>query len=306
MLTEDGKRRFVLSTINPMADHTMRFLTQVIGVVDPRTGDALGTGIFAVIDGEGSVVTAAHVLRDAASKGGYDSLAFTRGSDDPPKIVPGSISYWDEFDLAVYRPDRPYPLGSQKAFWPEERIDREITPAVRDYLFFQGFPRRFSRFTTLGGGGLVSESLAYGAMMRPRPEDLSPGEVHVSGQDLVTSDLLRPHQFALNFSFDDADFLTVGDHGAEPKRSDRDDWREVFRSGGGATPGGSLPGQKSRGAFGLSGSPVFRIGAAGKKIRDWEPSWSRLVGLVTHWNEKEHILIATKASKLFEVVKARG
>ena len=301
MLTEAEKRGFALSTIAPMADETLPFLTQVVGVIDDRSGEHLGTGYFCTLAGQQAVVTAAHVLRQAAAAGRYRGLAFARGSGEPPAVVAGKIVYRDDYDLAVYLPSRDFPAGAQKVFLPEDRIERGSDAWARDYLFVQGFPRRFSRFTTLGGEALVSETLAYGAMMRYQEKDI-PAEERAQfdrdlpGYEFLPGDLLQPHQFALHFAVEPASFLDPGGVGPERRVSIIDDWSEVFRSGD------TLPGQKSRGAFGLSGSPVWRIGAAGRPIRDWTPRQSRLVGTVTHWNEDHRVLIATAASKLFDVV----
>jgi hypothetical protein len=45
---------------------------------------------------------------------------------------------------------------------------------------------------------------------------------------------------------------------------------------------------------GLSGSAVWRIGAAGASINDWSPAMSELVGVVTQWDQSRKCLIATK------------
>lgn len=44
---------------------------------------------------------------------------------------------------------------------------------------------------------------------------------------------------------------------------------------------------------GLSGSPVWRIGASGRKTRDWAADDCLLVGVVTQWRPTEKILVAT-------------
>lgn len=49
---------------------------------------------------------------------------------------------------------------------------------------------------------------------------------------------------------------------------------------------------------GLSGSPVWRIGVSGRSRRDWRPSDSLLVGIVTQWRPDEKVLIATSADRL--------
>jgi hypothetical protein len=49
---------------------------------------------------------------------------------------------------------------------------------------------------------------------------------------------------------------------------------------------------------GLSGSPVWRIGASGRSRREWSPSDSLLVGIVTQWRPDEKVLVATSANRL--------
>jgi hypothetical protein len=290
MLTETEKRDFALSTIRPMATFTLPYLTQVVGVVDDQTGEYRGTGFYCMIDGRQAVVTAAHVLREAAATGRYSSLAFTRGSGEPPTIVAGTIRYFDDVDLAVYLPTGDFQIGQDKAFWPEDRIDHSVIRAKTDYLFVQGFPARFVRFSRLIGG-LVSESLSSGAMMRLNSQDF-PGTS--PGSDILPDGLVRDHQFAFDFDFH-VEYFEGPDGPASSSLAKH--WQDVFIPGEGET----LPGQRPRGAYGLSGSPVWRVGASDRPIRDWVPSASKLVGIVTDWNPDHKVLIATSAANLFDV-----
>ncbi len=45
--------------------------------------------------------------------------------------------------------------------------------------------------------------------------------------------------------------------------------------------------------YGLSGCPVWRIGASGRSSRDWKPEDSLLVGILTQWRPDEKVLIVT-------------
>ena len=54
---------------------------------------------------------------------------------------------------------------------------------------------------------------------------------------------------------------------------------------------------------GLSGSPVWRIGASGQSADDWQPERSLLVGMVTAWRPDEKLLLATKISPLLQVLR---
>jgi hypothetical protein len=49
---------------------------------------------------------------------------------------------------------------------------------------------------------------------------------------------------------------------------------------------------------GLSGSPVWRIGVSGRSSREWKPSDSLLVGILTQWRPDEKVLLATSTDKL--------
>jgi hypothetical protein len=49
---------------------------------------------------------------------------------------------------------------------------------------------------------------------------------------------------------------------------------------------------------GLSGSPVWRIGVSGRSSREWKPTDSLLVGILTQWRPNEKVLIATSTEKL--------
>ena len=57
---------------------------------------------------------------------------------------------------------------------------------------------------------------------------------------------------------------------------------------------------------GLSGSPVWRIGASGRPAKDWIPDWSLLVGIVTQWRTGDEILVATNAVKILEIAPSVG
>lgn len=52
---------------------------------------------------------------------------------------------------------------------------------------------------------------------------------------------------------------------------------------------------------GLSGSPVWRIGISGGTMSTWSPSDCRLVGFLTQWRPNERMLVATLASRLFQI-----
>ncbi len=301
MLTENEKRLFIESAIKAMAAYTLPYLTQVSGVIDEHTGEFRGTGFFCELAGREAIVTADHVRRKAMETGKFQSLAYSRGSDTEPTIVAGETRSRDEnsYDIAICFPSSRFPLRPEKRFWPGDRIDRDPRLILRDYLFVQGFPQRYSRYTSPGGNAIVSETLAYGAMVRYTEADVPSEEREqfdreLPGYEFLPRELLRPHQFALNFWVEPDHFL-----GPESGTKMAEDWSQVFEEAEEVQP--VAPGQKVRGAFGLSGSPVWRLGASGMSARQWTPECSKLVGVITGWNAHSKILIATSASKLLEV-----
>jgi hypothetical protein len=55
--------------------------------------------------------------------------------------------------------------------------------------------------------------------------------------------------------------------------------------------------------YGLSGSPVWRLGASGLKANAWIPELSMLVGFVTAWEEDKKLLRATLAAPVLEMLQ---
>jgi len=56
-------------------------------------------------------------------------------------------------------------------------------------------------------------------------------------------------------------------------------------------------------ADGLSGSPVFRIGANQGMPDEWNPGRAMLVGVITRWNHEKRVLLATGSRFLLELVR---
>jgi hypothetical protein len=54
---------------------------------------------------------------------------------------------------------------------------------------------------------------------------------------------------------------------------------------------------------GLSGSPVWRVGASGRSIKEWSPDWSLLVGIVTQWRPDYNLLVAVTAATILEMIQ---
>jgi hypothetical protein len=175
------KEQFILSTIRPMAEYTFPFITSVVGINDVKYGEHVGSGLRAIVNGRRAVVSARHVIEQAAS---YPmKFALSAGYGQPPYVVAGKIELDPVGDLAVYYLADDFPRDAPGvAFWPEERIQRSSERLATDFLFTHGFPGDRARFSPLGQG-LVNRSLPYGAMQRLDPA--------VAG--------LEQHQLAIEF-----------------------------------------------------------------------------------------------------------
>ncbi len=254
----EDKMRFALSTVRPMAEYTRPYLASVIGVVNPRTGEHVGSALRCNLGGRRAIVTARHVIQKACESR-YEGFAISAGYGRPPFQVHGPITYDQAADLALYYLPADYPDDPTLAFWPTDRLDPAGDRLATDYLFVHGFPRVRSYSSQLLGGA-INNSLPYGAMQRLRSEGLP-------------TDIDDRLQFAINF-----------------------DPRNIRRKG--EEPADSLPDP-----HGLSGCPVWRIGASGQPAKDWVPDWSLLVGIVTQWRTDAQILVATRASCILEMIQ---
>lgn len=54
---------------------------------------------------------------------------------------------------------------------------------------------------------------------------------------------------------------------------------------------------------GLSGSPVWRIGAAWGRASDWSPASCKLVGVLTQWRPKDELLVASGVGRLAAMLR---
>lgn len=175
------KEQFILSTIRPMAEYTFPYLTSVIGVNDPNSGEQVGSGLRAVLNGRRVIITARHVIEDAMRY--PHQFALSAGFGHRPYLVQGKIDSDPVGDLAIYNLPEDFPSDTPEIrFWPEERVQRSSERIATDFLFVHGFPGRRSRFFRFMNG-LASRSLPYGAMQRLEPLTAA----------------LQPHEFAMEF-----------------------------------------------------------------------------------------------------------
>lgn len=255
------KERFLLSTLRPMAEHTLPYICQVAGTDTGRDGHLVGSGFRCILNGRRRVVTAGHVIREGFSR--YPRLVISSGNARRPYAIHGEIRGDVSTDLGLYDAPDDYSVAAGCSFWPEARIDRTLELLPRDYLFIHGFPMvRSESLRIPGGSRVMSRSLPYGVMQRTEglPDDM------------------RDFQFAVDFDPSNC-------QAAAQPLDDR-----LFG-----------PEEVEPGPRGLSGSPVWRIGVSGRRAAEWEPGWAMLVGVVTQWRPAEQLLIATKITKLLEL-----
>jgi hypothetical protein len=264
-MERERKIEFVLSTVRPMAAFTFPFLAQLYRGKTSHEGEALGSGLFCELNGGAVIVTAFHVVLEGLANSGYLAVSGQTGDNRPYEIY-GQVRRSHATDLAFLPLPDDFPREADVRYWPENRIDIDADCLSSDFLFVHGFPGVRSRSFPLPVDARVrSTSLPYGVMQRL--DDLP--------------DELSPHQFAMDF--DITHCQPEDERLPEP---------ELFDD------------LALQGPRGLSGSPVWRIGASGLRIAEWAPQCARLVGVVTGWNPEKRVLIATRASSLLELASA--
>ncbi len=258
----EEKIRFAMSTVRPMAIYTLPYLTQVLGSNDRLTGELVGSGLFCMLRGRRTVITAGHVIAKGLTRFRY--LAISAGNAAQPLLIEGVIRGNSDIDLATCDLPDDFLLQDDKACWPEDRIDTATDKLSTDYLFVHGFPGVRSQSMKLPiESRVVSKSLPYGVMQRLEPLSVP----------------LQPYQFAMDF-----DLTNCQTESGEPEDLLFDETDE------------------SAGPRGLSGSPVWRIGASGRKAAEWSPARAELVGVITAWLPAERVLVATKASRALDLI----
>jgi hypothetical protein len=157
------KRQFILSSIPRMAHFTFPYLTSFFGVINNQKGKHLGSGLRCVFEGHNAVITALHVIEDAAREPG--GCAISAGYGVPPFSISRPIHFDSAGDLAVCYLPADFPFGNDILFWPQQRIDVSTDRLATDYLFVHGFPAARSQFFDMFHG-FANKSLPYGAMQR--------------------------------------------------------------------------------------------------------------------------------------------
>ena len=156
-------REFLNKVVQEMAQFTFPYILSVVGVVDEKEGEHIGSGLRCLWQGRRAFVTAYHVIQKANSDQ-YQGFAVSSERGSPPFQVTGKTEIIDnEGDIIIcYLPDD-YPEHETIQYWPENRIEANSVSLDTDYLFTHGFPGEKSRFFLQQ---MTNKSLPYGAMER--------------------------------------------------------------------------------------------------------------------------------------------
>src|SRR5207244_1011934 len=98
------------------------------------SGEHVGSGLRAIVNGRRAVITARHVVEEAVT---YPlQFALSAGYALPPYRVSGTVQLDPVGDLAAYYLPEDFPFDAPGiAFWPEDRIQRSAERLSTDYLF---------------------------------------------------------------------------------------------------------------------------------------------------------------------------
>jgi hypothetical protein len=300
MNLEDRQRGFIgIGKLTPAAVNP--FVTRIMGV--PKDGSPhqhRGSGLLCTIGGREAIVTANHVIEEIEEDGRFSGPAFScfeRAHHFTPCRLLG-------IDVAVYFAESRLEPRGEKQFWQGERSDSSSDLLLEDFVVFQGFPARFSRYSAFGPAH-VSDAFTHCTSMRPKRGDLA-AEVLANLDEstleypLLPNDICKPGQFALSFNEAGGPLMKSGSSEVL-KQSTVIDYSHLF------SVGATLPGQKPKGPFGISGSPVWRCGAyeCQWNCDAWSAELMSLTGIVTHWNEAHKILLATSFAEILRSLKAQ-
>jgi len=294
---------FLFEAGKKLPQFVSKSVTRVFGVrKDGESADYRGTALVCTFKERLAFVTANHVLTEIENSGNYKCIAFSATNEG----FQARYERFPDIDVAVIIPETNIPIASKYLPWQAEISDFHMTDETIpfDYMLLYGFPNRFSRYSAFAQG-VVSEGYTHCTWVRPRISQTSALlrslYAEVKGYEPIPDEELKPFHFCLNFD--------------EPTGPLKSQDGELITSNGILEEHAglyvdmqSLPGTQPFGAFGLSGSPVWRFGAveANWKLESWTVNFARLVGIVTHWNEVRHCLIATRfgdiASKLKEII----
>lgn len=284
---------FAAGTVLPQV--VAKSVTRVLGVrKDGGPPDHRGTALLVIFNGRQAFVTANHVLTEMEKTGEYKCVGVSAAVEG----FQAKYIRFEDIDVAVIMPDREIQIGEDCVFWRGEWSDREFseTAMTWDYMLVYGFPARFSRFSAFLPGN-VAEGYTHCTWVRPRRSQVDEPAwkpfAEIEGYPPVDDEILQPWQFCLNFAEETGPLKT-------PEGAVVTSPGIIEEHSGLYVDHPTLPGNQPYGAFGLSGSPVWRFGAAEANwsIDHWSFESARLAGIITHWNEDHHFLIATRFDEI--------
>lgn len=303
------REEFLYFVSKRLPTHCVQFVTRIVGVrKDEGPADHRGTALLAKAGDRCLVITALHVLIEIEQLEEYSHAAVSaliEGRRTSEYRIP-------ELDVVVWEFESPLKLQPGKDCWPVDQADPAYQLLIVDTAMVVGFPARHSRFTAFLGGQ-HSSSYSLFTWLRPRERDLEEfDELRKLTEE--TSDfpiapeanakgepLMKPKQFAINYIWESGPLKTL--EGTDViDETTLDDYAALYLDGV------AFSDQKSHGAYGLSGSPVWRIGASDC---DWDTSkWSeenaQLAGIVTSWNEGHDLLVVTPINEILSSLRERG
>lgn len=300
-MTLDTMRHFVFEVGKILPKEAWKYITRVVG--PPKDGgpqEHRGTAVLCNVDGQQAFVTAEHVLSEMDKEGRFSSAGFACVSGR----VLMDVLRAPDIDIAAFIPREPLTVNEEKQFWPAAAADLSDELVLSDYCLVEGFPARFARYSALAEGYVsesythctgirIRESLArkFAQILPPPPDALAP----------VPDRLLKPCQIALNYA-EATGPLKTADGETVTQRGILHDHAALYQD----AP--SFKEQKSWGAFGLSGSPVWRFGAAESEwdVSRWSMTLPRLTGIVTEWNEAHQMLVVTPIGEILRKLRAAG
>lgn len=272
-------------------------VARILGIrKDGKHPDLRGTAVLCTISGVRVFITASHILTELEETGEYSGIGIGA-------VIGGfqaDYIHLDEIDIVVIVPRVEIEVGDEHLFWPEHRVDLDtsddLTPL--DYMLVYGFPARFSRYSAFVGCN-VSQGYTHCSWVRPKVScAMQPrwqAFSEIDGYPPVDDELLHPWEFCVNFANDTGPLKTpegqfVTNRGILEEHAGLYLDEQSFLIG------------QPFGASGLSGSPVWRFGAAESSwnIDKWSPISSRLTGIITRHNAIVSGLIVTKFSTIVE------
>lgn len=289
---------FLFEVGKVLPQYVAKSVTRILGVrKNGAPPDHRGTALLCVVKGNPMFVTANHVLKEMDDTGDYRAVGVSAAIGG----FQAKYGRFEDIDVAVIIPESVIRVGEECTFWPDGHWDRNAPDLLMayDYMIAYGFPARFSRYTAFVGGN-VSEGYSHCSWIRPRQSQAARPEwrpsASIKGYPPIADEDIQPWQFCINYA-EDTGPLKTPEGELVTSRGILEEHSGLYLD----LP--SLPGQQPFGSFGLSGSPVWRFGAAEASwsLDQWSPASARLAGIITHWNDQKNYLVATR----FEVIAER-